>query len=249
MRFSTPVTGLCAGHDRHRGFRALRPRRKAKRLSAYVDHASSALSIESLGLNELTDPVAGRNPGRSLPAPRQPRYGARFPDAAGRNVQDAPAATGRSLADLVGRAWRHRDAGRRERMPRPRRLFRIERRAAQRPARGRRSDHQPRALGPLPAEPCAASSASARNSPSFAAASFPQPPLASRGWRNAVAIAHIAQADLADDADAARDVLPCPADQSRLAADPSRHRRQPRLLPLGRVVGTAPALPFVLVSF
>jgi len=56
MRFSLPVIGLCAAMFGVAAF-AAPASAQGEAANAYVDHASSALSIESLGLNELTDPV------------------------------------------------------------------------------------------------------------------------------------------------------------------------------------------------
>ena len=195
MRFSLPVMGFCAAMLGFAAF-AAPASAQSEAATAYVDHASSALSIESLGLNELTDPVleTAADPSRPLTGHA---FAPAFPTPQDGALQPGPLATGRSLADLVA------NHGGTET---PDEESECLARAVYFESNGEPLSGQlavaeviiTRARsGRFPASLCGV--VRQRSQFSFVRGGFiPQPPLASRGWRNAVAIAHIALADLAE---------------------------------------------------
>ena len=117
-------------------------------------------------------------------------------------------------------------------MPRHRHLFRIQERAAGRPAGGRRGHRQPRRIQrPLPVSYCGV--LFQRGQFSFVRGkSLPSVPRASKQWQTAVAIAKIVDQDLKDSAVGNALVLPRPLRLAGLAAEARRLDRQPHLLSL-----------------
>lgn len=200
MRFFMPVTGFCAAIFGVMAFAASAPtvaaEGEATATAAYIDHASSVLSIEALGLNELTDPVLETPVDPSRPLAGHAMAPA-FPTPRELMDEDEPAETGRSLADLVA------DHGGTET---PDEESECLARAVYFESNGEPLSGQLAVAeviinrarsGRFPSTLCGV--VRQRSQFSFVRGGvIPRPPLASRGWRNAVAIAHIAQADLAD---------------------------------------------------
>lgn len=199
MRFFTRITGLPAAIFAALALGAGAPaiaQSQSTATAAYVDHASSALSIESLGLNELTDPTFAETPAD----PSRPLAGhamaPAFPTPQDQAAPDERAAPGRSLADLVS-AHGGTETPDEESECLARAVY-FESNGE--PLGGQLAVAEVilnRARsGRFPASLCGV--VRQRSQFSFVRGGvIPQPPLASRGWRNAVAIAHIAQAGLA----------------------------------------------------
>ena len=201
MRFSLPAAGFSAAVLGFLALGAATPTvaaegEAATATVAYIDHASSALSIESLGLNDLNDaavpeisadpsrPLAGHSMAPAFPTPQ---------DAPLETERTAP---GRSLADLVS------DHGGVET---PDEESECLARAVYFESHGEPLSGQLAVAEVIINRARSGRYASTlcgvvrqRSQFSFVRGGvIPRPPVASRGWRNAVAIAHIAQQELA----------------------------------------------------
>lgn len=201
MRFSLPVAGLSAALLGFMALGAATPTVAAQGESttatvAYIDHASSALSIETLGLNELTDPAIpemATDPSRPLASHTMAPA---FPTPQDEPVQTERIAPGRSLADLVS------DHGGTET---PDEESECLARAVYFESHGEPLSGQLAVAEVIINRARSGRYASTlcgvvrqRSQFSFVRGGvIPRPPLSSRGWRNAVAVAHIAQAGLA----------------------------------------------------
>ena len=194
MRFFMPVTGFCAAIFGVMAFTAGAPtvaaEGEASATAAYIDHASSALSIETLGLNELTDPALPETPADPSRPLASHAMAPAFPTPQNAVAEDGDGADGRSLAELVA------DHGGTET---PDEESECLARAVYfesngEPLRGQLAVAEviiTRAQsGRFPPTLCGV--VRQRSQFSFVRGGvIPQPALASRGWRNAVPIAHI----------------------------------------------------------
>ena len=162
--------------------------------------AEPLLPAASATLPKVAVPELARPAGRARSWPRR-----KPPDAESRRrpmttPQPAVKPTG-DLADDGRAAARPRRRQPRARMPRHRHLFRIEERAARRPAGGRQGHRQPRrqsaAAFPAPIAACCSSAANSRSSTATRCRASPH---ANRQWQTAVAIAKIVDQDLKESA-------------------------------------------------